>query len=261
MRLIHPCFLLLILAPAAVSAQSISENLPDMGGGSVYVAPDAAIPPPPVVQTPSAVTTDPYTVTDVNADVTADTAAHARDQALMQAERAAFVQLVARSGGAEGVSKLSDDAIAAMVQSFEVQSERLSAVRYIGVFTIRFKPAAVQKRIGKYLGGSTDLVSGVGAGGTTDDAKPMPAGTISHLPVAVPVDSIAAWTQIKRRLSAVPQIARVDTIDLGRGLGHLDLSYGGSIDDLENAVTTQGFVLRQDSSGNWNLTDSSMVPR
>jgi hypothetical protein len=78
---------------------------------------------------------------------------------------------------------------------------------------------------------------------------------------SVDTPSLAVWGQIKRRLTMVPQIARVDTIDLGRGVSHIDLVYNGTIDDLENAVTTQGFILRQGLSGDWDLADNSMVPR
>lgn len=90
-----------------------------------------------------------YTVTDVPADVTADNAVHARDQALTQAQRLAFNQLIDRLGAPTSVvKKLSDDDIASLVKSFEVQNERRSAVRYIGTFTIQFKPNAVRNYLG-----------------------------------------------------------------------------------------------------------------
>ncbi len=90
-----------------------------------------------------------YEVTDVVTDVTADSAAHARDQAVAQAQRAAFGQLVDRLGaGASVATKLSDDDIYTLVKNFEVQNERASAVRYIGTFTVQFKPAAVRALLG-----------------------------------------------------------------------------------------------------------------
>lgn len=86
-----------------------------------------------------------YEVTDVTADVTADNAAHARDQAIVQAQRSALEQLLDRLGAELSVTdQLSDDDIATLVQNFEVQSERRSAVRYIGVFTVQFRPNAVR---------------------------------------------------------------------------------------------------------------------
>ncbi len=84
-----------------------------------------------------------YQVTDVAVDITADSAAHARDQAIASAQRLAFEQLLGRLG-AEGVlaARLDDDSLAALVQSFEVQNERRSSVRYLGTFTVQFRPVA-----------------------------------------------------------------------------------------------------------------------
>ena len=86
-----------------------------------------------------------YEVTDVPADVTADSAAHARDQAIFQAQRTALQQLLSRFGADPALAgKLSDDDVAALVQNFEVQSERSSSVRYIGAFTVQFRPGATR---------------------------------------------------------------------------------------------------------------------
>jgi hypothetical protein len=230
-------------ASVTAQAQSVLDSLPSAvqqdEGDDAVSAPEAPAAQP---TTPMPAPTDPYTVADVNADVTADHAGHARDQALAQAERAAFVQLCGRLGVApERASKFSDDDIAILVQSFDLQSERLSSVRYIGVFTIHFKQAAVQKKLGKFL--------------------PATAAAAAHLTVTVQTPTLASWTQIKRRLSAVPQTAKIDVLDLGRGITHINLAYTGSIDALQQAVTAQGLVLRQVSPSDWLLTDGSMVPR
>lgn len=92
-----------------------------------------------------------YTVTDVATDVTADSAAKARDQAVAQAQRQALDQLFDRLGAPANLTKkLKDDDIATLVKSFEVQNERASAVRYLGAFTIHFKPNAVRTYLGKH---------------------------------------------------------------------------------------------------------------
>jgi len=92
-----------------------------------------------------------FQVSDVAVDVKADSAAHAREQAIMQAQRGALNQLLSRLGADAALEqKLGDEAVAALVQAFEVQQEKLSSVRYIGVFTVRFKPAAVRGLLGKH---------------------------------------------------------------------------------------------------------------
>jgi hypothetical protein len=91
-----------------------------------------------------------FQINDVVADVTAANAAAARDKAVMQAQRSALEQLMGRLGAeATLATKQSDDALAGLVQGFEVQQERTSSVRYIGTFTVQFKPAAVRALLGQ----------------------------------------------------------------------------------------------------------------
>ena len=91
-----------------------------------------------------------YQIQDVAVDVTADSASHARDQAILQAQHAAFETLLARLNADVGLAeKEGDNNLAAIVQGFEVQEERISSVRYIGTFTVQFKPGAVRNFLGK----------------------------------------------------------------------------------------------------------------
>ena len=86
-----------------------------------------------------------YEVTDVAADVTSSSSAHARDEAVANAQRSAFEQLLGRLGVDTSLAaKLSDEDLATLVKNFEVQNERTSAVRYIGVFTVHFRPLATR---------------------------------------------------------------------------------------------------------------------
>ena len=257
MRLPLLSFLALICAESTVQAQSVADEIPAVVSQDTLQAEGASSL---VKQQATAPVTDPYTVTDVNADVTADHSGHARDQALMQAERAGFTQLCTRLGiAAERVAKFSDDDIASLVQSFDLQSERLSSVRYIGVFTIHFKQAAVQRRIGKYI----TSANGTAAENSTSasETKFLPSGSLSSVTVTVRTPDLAAWTQMKRRLGDVPQIAKVDVLSLGKGASRIALSYGGAIGDLQQAARMQGLVLRQMPMGDWTLTDGSMVAR
>ncbi|HEU0118258.1 MAG TPA: DUF2066 domain-containing protein, partial [Alphaproteobacteria bacterium] len=92
-----------------------------------------------------------FSVADVAVDATADNGVHARDLAIAQAQRAAFDQLLDRLGADSSMEKkLSDDDIATLVQNFEVQSERTSATRYIGTYTVQFRPTAVRDYLGKH---------------------------------------------------------------------------------------------------------------
>jgi len=89
---------------------------------------------------------DIYTVRDVEVDVTADNSAVARDKAINEAQRKAFNTLYGRLSPEPGAKApdLSDLDIARMVQDFDVQRERSSAVRYLATLTVRFRPANVR---------------------------------------------------------------------------------------------------------------------
>ena len=246
-----PVLTLLAMAMAVgAQAQSVSDNLP----GVAATVPSSALAVP-ATSVPSAASAAPAplvdmtTVADVAVDVTADNAAHARDQALMQAEHNAYAQLCARVGAPENAAKLSDDAVAALVRSFDVQSEKVSAVRYIGVFTIRFKPAAIQKKLGKYM---TEMAA---APGEEDPAKAAMADNAAHMALAVPTPSLAAFAQVKKRLAVISGVVRVDTLDLGRGLSHVDVLYTGSADDLQTALAAHGFEVQTGATGEATVFD------
>jgi hypothetical protein len=89
---------------------------------------------------------DLYAIGDVAVDITADSAAHARDQAVAEAQRDALKQLLDRlSADPNLATKADDDTVATLVQNFEVENERSSSVRYIGTFTVQFRPAAIRE--------------------------------------------------------------------------------------------------------------------
>lgn len=86
-----------------------------------------------------------YRVTDVAIDVSAKSAADARDQAIMQAQKQALGQLLSRLGVSGKVTQVKDDTVASLVKAFEVQKENATGQRYKGLFTVQFKPDAVRK--------------------------------------------------------------------------------------------------------------------
>lgn len=90
---------------------------------------------------------DVFTVERVPADVTAASAAVAREQGIAQAQRDAFARLFDRltldEDGAR-LPALGAAEIEQMVDSFEVVSERSSSVRYVAEINVSFRPAAVR---------------------------------------------------------------------------------------------------------------------
>jgi hypothetical protein len=89
----------------------------------------------------------PFTVRDVNVDRASSTAAAAREVALVDGQRAAFRRLFERlvpRSEARRLPNVLDSRIGDMVENYEVQNERTSAVRYIATLTYRFRPDSVR---------------------------------------------------------------------------------------------------------------------
>ncbi len=91
---------------------------------------------------------DVFEVRDVAVDVTAETAAKAREKALVMGEREAFRRLEARltlSPERDGGEFPMPEDISALVKDFQVLEEKTSAVRYLATLVYRFKPRLVRK--------------------------------------------------------------------------------------------------------------------
>ena len=88
-----------------------------------------------------------YVVSGVEVDVTAASAAAARDQAIAGAQQRAWQQLYQRLTGAadaDRAPRLAEVDLARLVQGVEVEQERASAVRYLGVITVSFRAPAIR---------------------------------------------------------------------------------------------------------------------
>jgi hypothetical protein len=120
------------------------------------------------------------TVSGVEVDVTADNAAAARNSAITLGQRKAFEKLLGQlvdSASLASLPSASDDQIGAMVADIEIESERTSAVRYIGVLTYRF-----------YAGPVQSFLSGSGARYTATPSPP-----VLVLPVLIDGDAQILW--------------------------------------------------------------------
>src|SRR5215470_383627 len=156
---------------------------------------------PAVVGCRTAQAAAPYVVSGVPVDVTAADAATARDQAIVEGQRKAFSMLMEQLVGAQTAATIqtpSDAQLSGMVQDFEVESERLSSVRYIGVMTYRFDAASIDAIIGKPAEG-TDVTIGA-----------VPTGPVRTLGVSVPIASLRDWVEIRRRLAGIPTVQRAE---------------------------------------------------
>lgn len=89
-----------------------------------------------------------FTVENISVDVTAENAIAAREKAFDEAQIKAFEALASRMlPETELATFTPPDAltISTMINDFELLNEQLSAIRYLGTYTFRFKDSAVRK--------------------------------------------------------------------------------------------------------------------
>ena len=90
---------------------------------------------------------EPYVVRGIKVDMTAETAAAARELAVAGAEKEALRRLLTRLTGSDATADRMD--AAQLVQGIEVQEERASPVRYVGTLAVRFIPSAIRQALAR----------------------------------------------------------------------------------------------------------------
>ncbi len=125
---------------------------------------------------------DPYTVTNVVVDVTADNAVVARDEAFKKGSEIAVKAFLEAQGADIDLQGTNPDAL---VKSFKVEDENFSDTRYKATLTYKFKPRAIAILANKTL--------------PFDRRLPVPAGSSQELVVdqigttLEPLNPDAAW--------------------------------------------------------------------
>jgi len=121
----------------AVAAMSIAAHAHAAPAPAVAPAQAAAVPAP----------ADPFTVTNVKVDATAESAQTARDAAMAQGRPLAWTRIYRRltpqaQWGRQ--PRLADAQLFRLIRSFEVSGERRSTTRYLADVTFHFNPVAVR---------------------------------------------------------------------------------------------------------------------
>ncbi|MBN8520877.1 MAG: DUF2066 domain-containing protein [Alphaproteobacteria bacterium] len=128
--------------------------------------------------------TGSFTVEGVQVDVTAKNAVEARTKALDEAQVKAYKMWLEKNLGQDKSAEQGDIdplAVSAMVQDFEVTNEQISAVRYKGTFTVRFRPSSLRHLLPVTQTAMAEETVGADTSGTSSVATP--AATVASVPV------------------------------------------------------------------------------
>ncbi|WP_083901597.1 DUF2066 domain-containing protein [Azospirillum sp. B4] len=197
----------------------------------------------------------------VEVDVTAGNANQARDQAILQAQREALARLFRKltpAADARQPPAVGQGELEALVAGFELEQERASSVRYVGRFTVRFRPAAVRRLLQQYgvsyaeMMGKPALVLPLDATGAeptlwTDGAWRqawVQMGAVDGLvPVALAAPEPADQNDLPAKAALTPDAAVLARIAARHGAGQVVLAR-----------------LEGDAAKGYQLTLSTFVP-
>lgn len=201
---------LLLCPPIVAAAQDapvdMSQDMPVVDAPTEVAMPDTSA----VTVTDGAnpiVPVDPYTISNVVVDVTADNAVKARDEAFKKGAEEAVKQFLAAQGAPEELNGIDPNAL---VRDFQVNEEHFSRTRYKAVLTYRFKPSAMGRI--------------VNAAVPVENALPVPEEDAVHAAVpeeavetrapAAPVDYDQPWSPTTAGQRSAPPPADVPAAPL-----------------------------------------------
>lgn len=101
------------------------------------------------------VISNPYIISDINVDITADNAVKAREQAFEAAQIKGYQMLAKRLLSEEALKEFKTpdiNTVAMLVQDYEVSDEKLSATRYKGTYQIRYSQHAFAQHNAQAMG-------------------------------------------------------------------------------------------------------------
>ena len=150
-----------------------------------------------------------FTVTDVTVDVTARSSAVAREKAFSDAQKIAFQTLSERmlsEHAVKGFVSPGPSVISSLIHDFEITNEKLSAVRYVGTYTFRFKDKPVR-----------NFFAGIGVSYTDVTSRPvliLPFYQVGEETVIwSPYNSwLRAWRNAGDQVGVVPMVVPIGDI-------------------------------------------------
>jgi hypothetical protein len=206
---------------------------------------------------PAARPSNPYIQRGVPAEATAENGVIARERALAAGRRAAWERLASELGVTRS---LSDAQIESMVDSIVIEQERTSPTRYAGRITVNFNAGRVRGQTG------AGAVAGNAAGGGLAGTGAVDPAAMPRLgPPVVTVDAIASynslgeWLELRRRLVAAPEVARLDIVAIAVDAARLRIGLRMAAPAAaEGLVQNAGVVLAPGlgpggASGSWQV--------
>jgi hypothetical protein len=205
---------------------------------------------------PQMAAANPYQINDIRVDVEGETAIDAREKALNQARRNAFSLLSERMGLVDQMAgvQTDDGTIASMVDSFEINREKLSKNRYLASVNVTFNERALQA----YLRRQSATAMPFQGDRMVDNAQNINQNNVGaveqqnslnrqsqqlntrHYVIQVNIADLRQWAMIRKRLEGIGNL-KIDNISSNRAV--ITLAYSGEATNLQNDLNMKGMQL------------------
>jgi hypothetical protein len=170
-----------------------------------------------------------FIVRGVAAEAAAETATAARERAIAGGLRTAWASLLAREAPSDQarLGAIGQGELERLVESYEIEDERVGATRYAATLTVIFRPEPVRALL----------------------ASRPAAGPTGRVEVSAPLSGIGDWVEIRRRLAGAPQVGGYEVLALSRQEARLALSVPGGQAGAAAALAGAGLSLREGPGG------------
>lgn len=238
-----------------------------------------------------------YTVRNLAVDVEGESAIDAREKALNQARSNAFNVLKKRISSQDNTIPTPDAAtISAMVNSFEINREKLAKNRYLASVNVSFNEREVQNYIGRYsntampdyalgqqpfgqtpsqpVAGQYAVPNAQGQMQTQQTQYPQAAqpsttipqrstysGPVTQSLVKMDLSGIGQWIGVKKMLESLPIIQSVNVQQISARQAVINLAHRGSINELQSVLMGRGMQLYSNTNTSANAAPYILITR
>jgi hypothetical protein len=180
---------------------------------------------------------NPFRQRGVPAEATAENGVIARERALAAAQRAAWERLAAELGAPP--RNLSQSQIESMVDSIVIEQERTRPTGYSGRVTVVFNP----NRVRSVTGAGAGAVAGVE--GLPGAAAPARGPAVATVEAVARYASLGEWLELRRRLAAAPEVARLDIVAIAVDAARLRLGLRAAPPVAAEGLAAAGVAMGQ----------------
>ena len=197
-----------------------------------------------------------YVVQNIAVDAQADNAISAREKAFSSARKNGFEIVIKRLGAVDVVAP-SDDVIATMVNSFDINREKTSKNRYLASVNVTFNERAVQAYLGKSYALQSPVLNDYTMSRSVVQA--MPTQSNPQYKIEMKIRDLRHWLSVKRSFERLPMVSNVSLLAMRSDYAIAGVGYNGDAESLKVDLMRRGLQLFVNPVGQNNRAQYQLV--